>query len=306
MSKSLLVTGAHGFIGRNTARHFARTGWRVIGIGHGEWAKEEWRHWGLSEWHHADITLDVLATLAGSPDVVIHCAGGSSVSFSMTHPQQDFQRTVDTTAAVLEFLRLHAPHSRLIYPSSASVYGAAKKLPIGEIDALIPVSPYGTHKKMAEDLCCSYARQFGISAMVLRMFSVYGPGLQKQLLWDACNKIVHGNTTFFGTGEELRDWIHVNDVVALMGEVLRCGAGSGCRVVNVGTGTGTSVRDVLDLLFSGLGYSASPKFLGTEKTGDPSRYVADVTRATELGWRPRIDLRDGVAEYAKWFAGRGG
>lgn len=300
MTRSVLVTGAYGFIGRHVAKHFAGAGWTVLGIGHGSWARDEWRLWGISDWHTADITLDSLMTYAGSPNVIVHCAGSGSVGFSMTHPVQDFQRSVVTTMAVLEFIRLHVPQTHLVYLSSAGVYGKVEKLPIVESSPLIPVSPYGVHKKISEEICKSFADHFGLTVSVLRLFSVYGAGLQKQLLWDACNKIIQSKYMFFGTGQELRDWIHVSDVATLVEHVLKYSAEK-YSVFNGASGVCVSVVDILKMLFRNLDVSAAPSFSGVAKQGDPVGYVADISKAVDLGWQPMWSLDRGVQDYANWF-----
>ena len=301
MSKTLLVTGAFGFIGRNVAKHFANAGWTVVGIGHGSWTRKEWRQWGISDWHTTDVTPDALLTYAGSPEAVIHCAGSGSVGFSMTHPLQDFQRTVMTTIAVMEFVRLHAPQAHVVLPSSAGVYGVVETLPIAESAPLVPVSPYGVHKKLSEEICKSYADHFGVTVTVLRLFSVYGAGLEKQLLWDACNKITRGEYTFFGSGNELRDWIHVSDVASLMEHVI-VHSSEKYSVYNGATGLGVSVADILKLLFTGLGVSSLPSFSGISKPGDPAGYVADIGKANNaLNWKPVVSWQDKIAAYAEWF-----
>ena len=300
MSKTALVTGAYGFIGRNVAKHFANAGWVVVGMGHGSWAREEWRQWGISEWHTSDITSDALLTYARSPEVIVHCAGSGSVGFSMTHPHQDFQRTVATTIAVLEFVRLHVPQARVVYPSSAGVYGVAASLPIMESAPLLPVSPYGMHKKIAEEICHSYAKNFGVASVIVRLFSVYGVGLRKQLLWDACMKICNGENTFFGSGLETRDWLHISDAVKLLmvaGEY----ASTECVVVNGGSGQGVMVREVLSELFSVFGRSDEPIFSSLTRSGDPVNYVAETGLAKSWGWQPKMRWREGVREYAGWF-----
>lgn len=171
---------------------------------------------------------------------------------------------------------------------------------MAEVETPNPVSPYGVHKLMAEQLCRSYAGNYDISIAVVRLFSVYGPGLRKQLLWDASKKITEGENGFFGSGDETRDWLHISDVVtllALAGEK----ASSDCPVVNGGTGEDTTVRAVLLELFAAYGQNGSPKFSGANRVGDPVHYVADITRARAWGWNPRVAWRDGVCQYAKWF-----
>jgi UDP-glucose 4-epimerase len=299
--KTVFVTGAYGFIGRNVAKLFSEKGWTVLGIGHGSWARDEWQKWGISEWHAADISIDSLLTYAGSPEVIVHCAGSGTVGFSMTHPQQDFQRSVSTTVAVLEFVRLHAKQARVVFPSSAGVYGTTEKLPIAESDLLAPVSPYGVHKRIAEEVCCSYAQHFGVSVSVVRFFSVYGIGLRKQLLWDACVKIRNGGNSFFGNGTEIRDWLHINDAASLLLTASE-NASVECPIVNGGSGQGVSVREILNEIFICFGRSDEAQFSGAPRSGDPVNYIADIKRACNWGWKPKTQWTDGVREYAEWFS----
>ncbi len=296
----VLVTGAHGFMGRHVARHYAQTGSIVIGLGHGVWAQADWAQWGLSRWQSADVTVENLLKCNIEPDVIVHCAGSGSVAFSISDPYQDFQRTVGSALEVLEFARLHAPKAKVVYPSSAGVYGNARKMPIDETTLLQPVSPYGSHKLIAEELCRSYAKNFGLSVSLVRFFSIYGAGLRKQLLWDACQKVTRGDISFFGTGDETRDWLHVKDAAILMAAAANH-ASSECPVVNGGSGTGTTVKETLEELFDCLGRTDKPLFSGSVRSGDPMHYMASIKNATSWGWRPEISWRDGIKEYAGWF-----
>lgn len=300
MSRTVLVTGAYGFIGRHVARAFAAEGHTVVGIGHGAWSREQWRQWGIAEWHTGDITLDNLVTHAGSPATVVHCAGSGSVAFSATHPHQDYQRTVGTMAAVLEFVRLYASDAAVVYPSSAAVYGYVSRLPIAETQSPNPVSPYGVHKQMAEQLCAAYARHFAVRTAIVRLFSVYGTGLRKQLLWDACSKLRGGEPTFFGTGREVRDWLHVADAADLL-TLAGKHASKDCPVVNGGTGVKATVAEVLQEVREQLGAGVAPAFDGRVREGDPPTYVADASRAESWGWRARRPWQQGIREYVEWF-----
>lgn len=298
MSKKVLITGMAGFIGRHVASEFASKGWQIIGLGRGDW--NACQDHPLSEWHRGEITLDSLIEFGGKPDAIIHCAGGSSVGFSVTQPAIDFDLTVRTTSNVLEFIRVHTPATRLVYPSSAAVYGQVKALPILEESPLKPVSPYGLHKQMAEDLCQLYARQFGVSIAIVRLFSIYGPGLKKQLLWDACQKFEKGSYDFFGTGEEVRDWLHVADVAKLFLTASQ-NATNQCPVVNAGSGQGVSVKEILQHMSDKFGIGVSPKFSSKPKVGDPNAYIADIFKVNVWGWTPRITWSAGVAEYVDWY-----
>ena len=134
---------------------------------------------------------------------------------SIANPYEDFTRTVATTAELLEWMRLGARNARLVSVSSAAVYGAGHTGPIREEQALLPFSPYGYHKLMMENLCLSYAANYGLAVTVVRLFSVYGSWLKKQVLWDMCSSLASGTRQLVlgGTGEELRDWTDIRDVV---------------------------------------------------------------------------------------------
>ena len=300
MSEVALVTGAYGFVGRHVARALAARGAHVVGIGHGSWGRREWRSWGVAEWHTAELTVDSLTTYGGDPEQVFHCAGSGSVAFSMTHPMQDWQRTVGSTLAVLEYLRVQRPAARLVIPSSAGVYGVAERMPIRIGDSLAPASPYGVHKKMAEDLCRSYGRHFGVHSARVRLFSVYGVGIRKQLLWDACTKLSRGQASFGGTGMETRDWLHVEDAAQLL-LVAAAHSSAACPVVNGATGEAVSIREVVGLIAARLGGGAKPAFSGTARAGDPAHYQADVSEARSWGWAPQLDRVAEMNAYVDWF-----
>ena len=272
----------------------------MIGMGHGDWVAEEWRDWGLSAWHKLDVTLASLVAHVGEPDVLVHCAGSSSVGFSFENPAQDFERTVVTTLEVLEYIRSCSPETALVYPSSVAVYGRAAVLPIVEGSPLSPISPYGVHKRIVEDLCQSYGRTFGLRVSIVRIFSAYGVELRKQLLWDASRKALAGDFRFSGTGDETRDWVNAEDVARLL---LTAGehAGSDTPIVNAASGIEVSVRSILEVLFDALGVKERPEFTGSARPGDPERYAGDHSRAEAWGWDPLRTWEDGVREYARWF-----
>ena len=300
MKDSVLITGAHGFLGRYVAKIYGQAGFYVIGLGHGTWSVSEAKAWGIDEWYHADVDMDSLQSYASDVSVIVHCAGSGSVGFSLANPMKDFERTVWTTHYVLEYIRTFSPQTRLLYPSSAAVYGNQETLPVTVDMTPNPISPYGVHKNIVEELCVMYAKQYGVRVAVLRLFSVYGNGLRKQLLWDACNKLSQGIHTFWGTGEETRDWVHVSDVAKaflIVGEK----ASSMCPVVNVGTGHAVKIKEVLDTLFDAYGAKERPVFGGELNAGNPNHYAADISAITRWGWHPSADLTQGINEYVRWY-----
>jgi UDP-glucose 4-epimerase len=250
------------------------------------------------------LSVDGLAELGeqlGAVEAIVHCAGGSSVGPSLHNPQADFERTVLSTLRVLEYMRAHAPGARLVFLSSAAVYGAANVEPLHEDLPKRPISPYGAHKALAEDLVAHWGAQFGLNATVLRLFSVYGSGLRKQLLWELSRRALSGEDplTLFGTGEERRDFIAIEDAVTLIARASDPAA-TPPSVMNGGTGIGTSVRDLAQTLLSALDATAALRFTGEAKTGDPLTMVADARRATAFGFTPTVNLKPGLEDYAAW------
>ncbi|MEQ1695598.1 MAG: SDR family oxidoreductase [Hyphomicrobiaceae bacterium] len=298
--KQAVVTGAYGFIGRHVSRALAAHGFTVRGIGHGDWTRPQWQAWGLADWQTSGITVGSLDNFAGNPDVLIHCAGGSSVAASVSDPFADFQRSVGSTAAVLEFARTQAPETRLVFSSSAAVYGTVSKFPMAVGDPLAPYSPYGVHKRMMEELSESYGRYSNLRCAVVRLFSVYGSGNRKQLVWDACRKFSAGDQSFGGTGAETRDWVHVDDVAELL-VAAAAHASTQTPIVNGATGQATRNRDLLTMVARGFLPEVSLEFSGISRAGDPQCYHADIGSALEWAWRPQRCLETEIDRYVHWF-----
>lgn len=301
MKSTVLITGGFGFLGRAVAHEFKQQGLRVVGIGRGRWATEDALAAGFDMWLDAEVSMSSLMTLNERFDLVVHCAGNGSVGYSLSNPLQDFYKTVQGTADLLEYLRLSNPEALIVYPSSAGVYGAKHDAPIKVSDALTPMSPYGYHKKIAEELLESYSRTYGIRVAIIRFFSIYGPGLTKQLLWDASAKLLterDAAAVFWGTGEETRDWINCVDAATLV----RAAASSPDRfiVINGASGQRVTVRETLSLLRNALGVDVEIAFNGRVREGDPRFYHADIGGARALGWEPSVAPADGMSGYAKW------
>jgi len=299
--KFSLVTGAYGFLGRHIAKKLSSEGWQVIGIGHGSWEKEQWCQYGISQFYSSDVTYENLEKIHSHPfDLVIHCAGSGSVGASYENPPEDFRKNVVSTYDLLEFIRLHSPSSHLIIPSSAAVYGFTDKKEINEEYILNPVSPYGLHKKIIEEICSYYSSRYDIQVSIIRFFSIYGAGLQKQLLWDACNKMYNGEFIFSGTGNEVRDFLHITDAVELL-FLLSEKKSDGLSIINGGTGKGNSIKEILNYVHENLQANGEITFSNQAREGDPPYMIADTAKSLALGWSPKISIEDGISDYVNWF-----
>jgi UDP-glucose 4-epimerase len=302
------ITGAGGFIGRYLARALADAGHAVHGIGHGALTDSEKQRLGLQSWLNGEIdatNLNALAAMHGLPSQIFHLAGGSSVGLSITQPFEDFSRTVASTARLLEWLRGSSPDSLVIVASSAAVYGADHPGAISEDAALTPMSPYGRHKLMMEQLCESYALTFGIRTIVARLFSVYGPSLRKQLLWDVCSRLRQDERTLVlgGTGAEIRDWTDVRDVARLLTKIGELPHPETFRIINGGSGCGTSVAEIANMLVKNWGSDVAVHYSGVTRAGDPLSLLADNTGLRQLPFNWQISIDRGLVDYVTWFKG---
>lgn len=300
-TSSVLITGARGFLGRHIAARYKKLGYIVAGVGHDSSQFEG--ESSLDRWVESDITLESLRRIKQTFDIIIHCAGSGSVGFSMEDPHEDFQRNVPSTSAVLEYIRQSKQRPRLLFISSAAVYDAKNSRRITEADDLQPVSFYGLHKKMSEELCHFYSRWHGMPITIIRFFSLYGPGLTKQLLWDACKKLSEDtkDVSFRGTGEEKRDWLYVDDAIRLIVNLSERPGGTGVETYNGASGQSHTVREMVTRVADELGIRKRIVFNSGKSPGYPAAYLADVTMALQTGWKPLVPLNEGIQKYVQWF-----
>lgn len=301
------ITGAKGFIGQHLAKHYAINGNVVFGLGYG-YGQNAINEANLSAWLEGEISrynLTRLRLLHGSPDLVVHLAGGSSVSASIANPHEDFSRTIISTVELLEWLRLESPVTRLIAVSSAAVYGSGHTGPISETAVIQPISPYGYHKYMMEQLCSSYGSCYSLNCAIVRPFSVYGPGLHRQLLWDICRHIHNESSRIelSGSGNELRDFIHVLDLLKAI-DIVADLTSSAVPIFNVSSGIAISVRDISEMVinaFTQSKWNYELIFNGKVKIGDPISLAGDIKRIQSYGFKSSHMLEQGIIEYVCWF-----
>lgn len=294
-----VVTGAGGFIGRHLSKYLGSHGCDVRGIGHSAMSDEDCTSLGIKHWYSGGISPSALSEACDGADIIYHCAGSSSVPLSMREPMTDFRNNVLATAELLEFSRERGGIP-VVYLSTAGVYGKADTMPIRTDDPFQPVSPYGMNKLAGEQLLRQYATFFSVPGAIVRLFSVYGEGLRKQLLWDASHKLHRDDRVFFGSGMETRDWIHVEDAVTLITHIGEK-ASTSIPTFNGATGKGVRIRDILGSLADCYGIHEPIVFNGQNRPGDPTDYLADISASLALGWLPKVPLSEGVVRYAEWF-----
>ena len=302
---AVLVTGASGFLGSWLADAAAASGSNLLGIDLRAPAKPQiWTDFATGSCESVD-----LARLFRGRQVsaVFHLAGGASVPVSVQDPFSDFSSLLPASARLATFLAKNHPSTRLVFFSSAAVYGNPTSLPVSESSPIRPISPYGIHKATAEFLFAHYARISGLSVSVLRIFSAYGPGLRKQLLWDVAQKAMEAfaagekSITLSGTGRETRDFIFAADI-AKAALLLATVPGNGnCETFNVGTGVESTISEVATRLIEALELEIDVEFNGIVRAGDPANWQSDIRKLQRIGFVAEVQIGNGISRVARWI-----
>lgn len=290
----ILIIGSKGFIGSHLMRFFADR--------HDIWGCDiiedsSYNYIKLPE--VADAFLKIFRMKQW--DVCINCSGSASVPMSLQRPLNDFELNTANVGRMLDAIRETGGYCRFINMSSAAVYGNPAHLPIRETDPVQPVSPYGCHKLMAEQLCSEYYRFWGVRSCSVRLFSAYGPGLRKQLLWDVAMKASKNDSIeLFGTGNETRDFIYVTDIARMIGIVIDNDY-FGDKIINCANGVQISVREIVSTIMTELDCRKPVVFQGQNRAGDPLNWEADISEARRLGYSPSVEITSGIHNYISWL-----
>jgi UDP-glucose 4-epimerase len=296
--KSVLVLGASGFIGSHIVEKLSAT-CRVTGVDVLASAQQPGNYTFIQGNLEAALLQQILADTP--VDIVIYAAGRASVQHSFTDPFADFSENSVVAFTVLDVIRRCSPTTKLIFLSSAAVYGNPQKLPVAETDTLNPISPYGFHKLQTESIAREFYTCFGIASAGLRIFSCYGEGQRKLLLWDLCNKAASGKTVLLkGVGAESRDFIHVKDVAACVQHFVETGF-EGHEMYNLASGNESSIRDIASRVLACFRDGHQLQFEGKKNEGNPDNWVADISKLKKRGFSCNISLDKGISDYVAWF-----
>ena len=294
----VIVIGSKGFIGNRLYRYFQETGHEVWGADVIIDYTENDRYFLIDE-TNSDFR-DIFDRQEF--DICINCSGAASVPDSLRNPLRDFYLNTVNVFRLLEAIRDIQPKCRFINLSSAAVYGNPVSLPVNENAATSPLSPYGIHKLQAEQICREFSSHFGINTCSLRLFSVFGEGLKKQLFWDLYKKAKSGKpVVLFGTGSESRDFIHIDDLAGAIGSLVECSE-TKYDIINIANGMEITIQEAVAVFFSLFDRKISYSFSGEIREGDPANWLADTDRLKLLGYMPEIDMRSGLERYYKWVS----
>jgi len=303
MSERILVLGAGGFIGRHLVRRLASMGQDVLAVSRRPWpdipASVEMR---LAE---PRSPLD-FAPLLNGVGTVFHLASSSTPGSTAGHPLDELEANLRPTLALLESLQ-ERPLISLVYVSSAgTLYQPAPDTPSREDSPLLPRSYHGAGKAAAEAFIHAWASQYDGRTTILRPSNVYGPGqLEKGsfgIVPTALGKLRRGEElTVWGDGNIVRDFLYVDDFVALCERVLVTPKARGSRIVNVACGKGTRINDLFGVMELVTGRPLLRRYVAGRGVDAP-RADIDPSLARQLfDWTARVDLEQGLQETWRWL-----
>lgn len=315
----ILVAGGAGYIGSHAVRYLKKTGHDVwvydnLGVGHKAAVANE----KLIVGDLADRARLTAALKDNGIEAVMHFAAFALVGESVVDPAKYYLNNVCATIEVLEAMRA-ANVMKLVFSSTTATYGTPEKMPIAESTPQKPINPYGFSKLVIERAMDDYAAAYGLAGAALRYFNAAGAAMggdigedhrQESHLIPIVLQVANGQRkaiTIFGNdyptpdGTCIRDYIHVDDLASAHELALHKIEPGKVLKLNLGTGKGYSVRQVIDACRKVTGH-AIPEEIGARRPGDPPELVADSTLARKvLGWQPQFESVDKIVESAwKW------
>ena len=303
-----LVTGGAGFIGSHVVDSLVERGHEVMVVDDLSTGFRENINPG-ARFYELSISDEGLAEVLERerPEVISHHAAQMDVRRSVAEPIFDAEQNIlGSLNLITNAVRSGA--RKIIYASSGgAVYGEAQYLPVDEEHPVNPLSQYGVSKHTVEHYLHLYASQHGLEYVVLRYANIYGPrqnpyGEAGVIAIFARQMLGGERPTIFGTGDKTRDYTHISDVV--QANILALERGSNA-IYNIGTGLETSDKEVFDIVAAAAGYKGSPLYAPV-RGGEIKRICLSWAKAyRELGWRPRMPLREGIAETVDYIRSQG-
>jgi UDP-glucuronate 4-epimerase len=311
----VLVTGAAGFIGSHLVEALLGQGHEVIGIDNFDpFYPRAMKERNLAEigdrpgftFRELDL-LDVsgMRSLLTPNTVIVHLAAKAGVRPSLEDPVGYARANVTGTAALVEAAR-QGGVSRFVFGSSSSVYGDSTPVPFREdAVAIVPVSPYAATKRAGELFLSSVAPIYGLKAVSLRFFTVYGPRQRPDLaIHSFTRKMVEGRTlTLFGDGTQARDYTYCDDIIAGVLKAIEWTATApvGVETFNLGGNRSIATEAMVAEIASALGVTPKIEWAPMQP-GDVQQTAADLTKSSAvLGYRPKTSFSDGITRFVHWF-----
>jgi UDP-glucose 4-epimerase len=315
MTKTVIITGSSGYIGGQTMLALRDQGMSVIGIDirplpqHLKSVPDRFYQEDFASEHGLGRILE------HRPMAVVHCAGTSLVGPSISDPESYYRNNFVKTKSLADYMVKHAPKTRIVFSSSAAVYGEPVITPCQESDPPMPVSPYGESKLMTEMMLAAYHRAYGLDYVAFRYFNACGadsqgrhgqePGATHiiarvlESVRDDREFTLNGSDYSTPDGTCVRDYVHVEDIALAHHMAIYDVVPAG--VYNLGTATGASNREIMKaaerITSRDLKYA-----MGNRRAGDPAVLTAASQRFNLVtGWVPRYNLEEIIQHAWRWY-----
>jgi UDP-glucose 4-epimerase len=291
----VLVTGGAGFIGSHLVEYLVAAGAQVTVVDNLSTGRLEHLRTGAP---NVELVVGDLGDILRLNRIkladyafVFHLAANSYIPPSVANPAFDFHANLQNTFALLEALRQTSNSPGLVNVSSAAVYGNPVRLPIREADPTIPIAPYGVSKLAGERYVAVYSQLYGIRAVSVRLFSIYGPRQRKQVVYDLFCKLRANpkRLEILGNGSQARDFTYVLDVVQALVLVATVAPNHG-EVYNVASGRTHTIAELVEACCRVAGLKPEIVYTGQIRPGDAEKWVVDISLLKQLGFEPRADL----------------
>ncbi|MDJ0765881.1 MAG: SDR family oxidoreductase [Myxococcota bacterium] len=304
-----LVTGAAGFIGSNLVAHLVDRGYRVVGVDNFLSGKEkniaplkDKIKFVEGDLRDAALCRDV----ATGVDSIFHLAALTSVPWSVEDPNLAHAHNVTATHNILVAAR-DAQVRRIVFASSAAIYGDDPDLPASESSPPAPASPYALHKLMGEQYIALFNQIYGVQGVSLRFFNVFGPNQDPESLYAAAipkllkRFLLGKQPIIYGDGTQTRDFIHVSDVVRGLLLAAKAESEANGQVFNLGCGGRVSINDLVEKMGALLKSDIQPKY-EPKRPGDVMHSQANIEKAKQmLCFAPELDPLEGLAWAIDWY-----
>jgi len=296
-----LVTGGAGFIGSHLVDRLAEDGLDVTVIDNLQAGKLE----NLENvrdkitFVKGDVKdVELLKRTLQGIDIVFILGANASVPYSVENPRYDFETNALGTFNILD-TSVNSDVAKVVYASSAAVYGEPKYTPMDEKHPLHPISPYGASKLAGETTGMAFKETYGLNFASIRIFNTYGPRQPRYVMYDFIMKLRKNpkKLDVLGTGEQVRDYCYVSDMV----DAFMLVAEKGDDIYNAAGGVPMSIRELAELMVSEISPGAEIRYGGKTWKGDINTLIADIAKLKNLGFAPKVDLRNGVKRMIEWF-----
>ncbi|MGX1804444.1 NAD-dependent epimerase/dehydratase family protein [Nocardia sp. NPDC055321] len=305
--RSTLVTGGAGFIGSHLVELLVAAGAEVTVLdtfATGSRANLAAVADAITV-RESDIReLDWTEYLTAHPaEFIFHLAANAYVPPSVEAPAADYELNFATTFRLLEALRVLSWPGRLVFASSAAVYGNSVRVPISEADPTVPISPYGVGKLAAERYLAVFAQLYDLNLASVRFFSAFGPRQRKQVVFDLLAKLDRDHRRIFihGDGTQVRDFLYVEDA-ARSAMIVAANAPLRGEAYNVGAGREYTIDQLAKSLCGITGLEPALDYSGTNRPGDPERLIVDISRLRAIGYQPLVDFDLGLTRTVAWYS----